>query len=412
VSDRSVLVVGSTSVTPWGHDQLVSIAAQARLRSLGLVGMDLGARHEEYGRASGENELFDELVAADVDDADACTRVVAGRGDIAAVLTIRELSVAPVAAIAHALGLRGNDPAVVDRIRNKDRCRGWLRERGFEQPMTRLCSTPVDAVQFMRETSGGPWIVKPRDGLASIGVSLVSGRDELDVAIARVDRGKEFLIETFVSGQEFSAEGVMVDGDPQVLALTRKLVGEGPGVIGGGFVEIGHRQPAALPAHAAERAHDEVARALTISGVTSGIFHVEFWWTGDTVVLGELHVRGGGDFIHALVEQTHPGLSMYGMLIDDLLQRPAAPVAAASGAAGATFLTFPSGTITAIDGWEAITDHERVVAADLQVRVGDTIAPATGSYDRPAVIVVVAATLEEVEAVTAAATAGLVVSTA
>ncbi|HEU0249899.1 MAG TPA: ATP-grasp domain-containing protein [Solirubrobacteraceae bacterium] len=411
MSTGSLLVVGSTSVTPWGHHQLTRIVEEARLRDLDLIGMDLAAQLESAGRASGENELFGELIPADIDDPDACVAAVAGRHEVSAVLTIRELSVAPVAAIARALGLRGNDPAVVERIRNKDRCRSWLRERGFAQPTTRLCSSPEEAVDFMAET-GGPWIVKPRDAMASIGVSLVRGPDALESAIGRVDRDGRFLIETFVSGQEFSAEGVMLNARPYVLALTRKIMGEGPGVLAGGFVEIAHRQPSSLPADIADQARAEVARALTVAGVSCGIFHVEFWWNGSALVLGELHVRGGGDFIHLLVDETHPGLSMFGLLIDDLLGRPTDPISPLSGAAGATFLTFPpGGRITAIDGWEAVRAHKRVVAADLQICVGDTLAPATGSYDRAGAIVVVASTLEEVEAVTEELSSQVVVST-
>jgi biotin carboxylase len=403
---RSLLVVGSTSVTPWGHDQLVQIAKQARLRGLRLVGMDLAARLDQ----SSETALFDELVVADVDDADTCTTAVAGRTDIAAVLTIRELSVAPVAAIARSLRLRGNDPAVVERIREKDRCRAWLRDRGFNQPLTRLCSSVDDAVEFMGDTGAGPWIVKPRDGLASIGVSLVRGSHELAAAVGRVDRGDRFLIESFVDGDEFSAEGVMIGGRPRVLALTRKIMGDGPGVIGDGFVETGHRQPEGLPDELAARARDDVTRALTVTGVAHGIFHVEFWSAPDAIVLGELHDRGGGDFIHLLVEHTHPGLNMYGLLIDDLLGRPAAPIPPPVGAAAATFPTFASGTITEIDGWSRVQKHPRVVACDLQVAVGDTLAPATGSYDRPAVIVVKAPTPEEVQAITDDLVRGLVIS--
>ncbi len=404
-----LLVVGSVSMTPWGADQLVRLAEQAGVRGLGLIGLDTAGRLAGPGVTSGENALYDEVVAVDVDDPAACVDAVVGRTDVAAVATIRELSVAAVAAVAAALGLRGNDPTVVERIRHKDRCRAWLREHGFAQPSTRLCASIQDAIAFVGETPG-PWIVKPRDGLASIGVSLVAEPTALPTAIARVGPGRPFLVETFVDGEELSAEGVMLEGVPTVLALTRKLVGAGPGVIGDGFVETGHRQPALLDAEIAERAHDAVVRALTAVGVTCGIFHVEFWLTADGIVLGELHVRGGGDFIHLLVEATHPETSLFGLLIDDLLGRPAGPVGKAVGAAGATFFTLPPGTITAITGWEAIRAHARVIACDLQVGVGDTVAPATGSYDRPAVVVVTAPTLADVEALTDELEAALVVS--
>ncbi|HEV7806055.1 MAG TPA: hypothetical protein VGO80_09565 [Solirubrobacteraceae bacterium] len=102
---------------------------------------------------------------------------------------------------------------------------------------------------------------------------------------------------------------------------------------------------------------------------------------------------------------------MFGALIDDLLGRPPAALPPPSSAAGVTFLPFPSGTITSIDGWDAICAHERVVACHLQARVGQTIPETVGSYDRPAVMVVSAPTLEEVEAVTEHLAAGLTVTT-
>ncbi len=137
-------------------------------------------------------------------------------------------------------------------------------------------------------------------------------------AMGNLSPGRSFLVETFVTGEEFSAEGVMVGGVPQVLALVRKCIDER-------FTEVSHRTPAGLDEATDRAARDAVAGALTAVGITRGIFHVEFWVTGSGIVLGELHDRPGGDYIHALVEHTHPGLELYGMLIDDLLGRPPLP---------------------------------------------------------------------------------------
>jgi hypothetical protein len=400
-----LLVVGSTSATAWGHDMLTRISVQARDRGLGLVGMDLAERHEAEGVRSGENALFDELVAADPDDARECALAVEGRSDISAVLTIREFSVAAVAAIADALGLPGNEPAAVARVRDKAQCRDWLRDHGFPQPDTRLCRSADEAREFMRGTGDGPWIVKPRSGLASIGVSLVRAPADLEAAIEKLDADEPFLVETFVDGEEISAEGVILDGRARVVALTRKALDSS-----GGFIAGRQREPAGLDDDVAIHASDEVARAVEVAGLTRGHFHVELWLTGDGVVLGEMHTRIAGDFIHLLVEETHPGLSMFGALIDDLLERPPTSLPGPGGAAAVTFLPFPSGTIEAIDGWDTIRDHEHVVACDLQVGVGDTIAETVGSFDRPAVFVVSAATPGEVDAIVEELSRGLEVS--
>jgi phosphoribosylaminoimidazole carboxylase (NCAIR synthetase) len=398
MSESKLLIVGSTVITSWGRDQIRRLSEQARRRGVRLVGADTsdnlaGARAEELDRV-------DEIVALDVHDVTACRDWARSRPDIDAVVTIRELAVYPAAVMARVLGAAGNDPAAVHRIRNKDLCRERLRAAGFPQPRTAICGGAQAARRFMRETAPGPWIVKPRDGLASIGVSRVEGDADLPAALANfgsppsamgpLPQISDFLIETFVSGEEFSAEGFLRDGIPQVMALTRKD-------IAAGFIETGHRVPAGLDDATAAAASDAVAAALTEAGISRGIFHVEFWVTNDGIVLGELHDRPGGDFIHALVEQTRPGLEFYGAVVDDLLDLAPQPVPEPKGAAGAAFLLSPPGRLTAVRGWDELARHPAVLAADLQVTSGDTITPVTDSFGRHGVVVVGADTAEEVD---------------
>lgn len=398
MSDPRVLVVGNTVVTVWGRDQIRCLSEQARRRGITLIGADTpgnlsNASPEELARV-------DEVVALDVHDAQACRKWAAGRRDIDAVLTIRELSVYATAMMAEELGVPGNDPEAVSRIRNKDLCRDRLRKAGFAQPVTALCETAADAEQFMACTQPGPWVVKPRDGLASIGVSRVESARDLPEALQRfgtpppalgsLPSSPEFLIETFVEGEEYSAEGVMVGGVPHVLALTRKTLTED-------FVEIRHVVPSGLDEASAACAQGAVAGALIAAGITRGIFHVEFWVTADGIVLGELHDRPGGDFIHTLVENHRPGVEFYGTLIDDLLGRPPEPVPAASRAAGAAFVLSPPGRLGAVRGWQELTQHPAVIAADLQLKAGDEVRPVTDSFGRHGVFVVAGDTIDEVD---------------
>ncbi|WP_171163455.1 ATP-grasp domain-containing protein [Streptomyces sp. I05A-00742] len=412
MTEAMLLVLGSTALTPWGRDQIRRLCHQARRRGLALIGADT----PENLRKATRDELarVDTVLPLDVHDADACRAWAATGPAVAAVVTIRELSVLPAAVIARELGIAGNDPEAVHRVRNKDLCRDRLREAGFPQPRTALCADAADAERFLRATGPGPWIVKPRDGLAGIGVSRVDGPDGLPAALAAfgappaamgaLPASAGFLVETFVEGAEFSAEGVLVGGVPRVLALTRKGTGEG-------FVETSQRVPSGLDKATAEEAADAVARALTAVGVTRGVFHVEFWVTADGIVLGELHDRGGGDYIHALVEHTRPGLELYGTLIDDLLGRTPAPVPEAVGAARAEFPLAPPGRLRAVHGWDALSRHPSVLAAHLRVAPGDVIGPARDSYTRPAVFVAGAEDADAVDALVAELTAGVTFET-
>ncbi|MFF2009334.1 ATP-grasp domain-containing protein [Streptomyces sp. NPDC058195] len=410
--EATLLIVGSTASTPWGRDQISRLSAQARQRGLRVMGADTPGN---LAVAGGEQPRMDETVELDVHDVRACRAWATDHeAGIAAVATIRELSVLPTAWMARVRDIAGNDPEAVLRVRRKDVCRQRLREAGFPQPSTAVCHNAAEAERFLRTTGPGPWVVKPRDGLAGIGVTVVHGPAELGAALAKFEdlppaisplgRPDSFLAETYVEGDEYSAEGVVIDGRPQVLALTRKGKGEG-------FVETSHRIPSGLDPATAAEAREAVGRALTAVGITRGIFHVEFWSTAAGIVLGELHDRGGGDYIHALVERTRPGFSLYGAFLDDLLGHAPQPVPPAAGAACAQFVLAPPGRLRAVHGWEEVAAHPSVFASHLQVAVGDTVPEATDSYTRPAVFAAGADSPEELDALVSALTARITFDT-
>jgi phosphoribosylaminoimidazole carboxylase (NCAIR synthetase) len=376
-----VLVLGCVAATSWTRDQLVRLSTQGRRRGVTLVGADT---------APTPSELWNETVAFDVHDPVAARAWARGRTDIDAVVTVQELCVEAAAAVADELGLPGNSPDVVHGIRTKDLCRERLRSAGFAQPRVALCASRDDALAFVR-AHRGPWIVKPRNGFGSTGVTLVHDEADLSGALAALGNlsasldkfgvhhtagPRQFLIETFVDGEEFSAEGVLLGGVPHLLAITAKRTNDA-------FIETGHRvAPVTDPALVA--AGDTVTRAVTAAGVTHGAFHVEFWVTARGVVLGEVHARPGGDYIHALVEHSRPGLELYGLMIDDVLGRTPAPIPPQTGAAGTEFLLLPPGRLRAVHGWP---DARDVLAADLWVRPGDEIGVVTDSLDRHGVLV-------------------------
>ncbi|ANP54939.1 glutathione synthase/RimK-type ligase-like ATP-grasp enzyme [Streptomyces griseochromogenes] len=390
----TVLVVGCTSASAHGQDQMRRLTAQAAARGLRLLGVDTPAALD----GGGWRMAADEILPLAYDDEDACREFAAAHPEVTAVLTLKEGAVLATALLARALGLPGNAPEAVRTIRTKDLCREALRVAGFTQPRSAVAADLPAAERFLAENGGsGPWIVKPRDGMGSAGVSLVTSARDLPTALDALDGVRPFLIEEFVRGEEFSAEGVMLGGECRILGLTRKHTGAG-------FVETGHRMPAGLDAAVDESARAETARAVAVAGITHGIVHVEFWVSpeGD-VVLGEIHARPGGDFLHALVEHTRPGLELFGTLLDDLLGRPAAAIPPAAGAAGCDFLVLDPGRVRSVEGWGMLSRSSGLLAAHLGVWPGDVIGPVTSSADRHGVLVAGADGPEGVEEILAEA---------
>ncbi|GAA4303754.1 ATP-grasp domain-containing protein [Streptomyces venetus] len=300
-----------------------------------------------------------------------------------AVFALQEMAQIATAQAAEAIGAPGNPPDAIRRIRTKDACRAALAAAGFAQPRVRLCAGLREAEAFLQE-SRGPWIVKPRDAMGSIGVSRVTGPDGLPAALELLPDTAPFLVEEFVEGPEFSVEGVFLGGAPRILAVTAKEKVAPPH-----FVEVGHVLPAELPDQDRRRIEQQVSSALTVLGLRTGAFHVELWLTPRGVVLGEVHGRFGGDWIHRMVEYAIPGLELFGLVYDDMLGRAdgPGPLEPLRGAA-VRYLTPPPGRLLAVHGWDAVRAHGAVLHAELTVSPGDVIHPLHRSSDRVGLVVV------------------------
>jgi biotin carboxylase len=298
------------------------------------------------------------------------------------VLGLRDPVLEAAARTAEALGAPGNPAAAVRRTRNKDECREALRMAGFRQPRLRLCRDAGAAAEFMAASSG-PWVVKPRDGMGSVGVRLVADPADLAPAVAGLPDPGLFLVEEHVDGPEFSVEGVFVAGRPRVLAVTAKEKLPPPY-----FVELAHVLPADLPAATAAEVAEQVTAALLALDLRFGVFHVELWLTAAGVVLGEVHVRPGGDWLHALLGHAIPGLELFGLVFDDALGRPVAPPTPPVRGAATLYLTPPPGRLVEVRGWDEVLAQPDVLYAELTVAPGALVGPVRNSGDRAGVIVV------------------------
>ncbi|MEU8348329.1 ATP-grasp domain-containing protein [Streptomyces sp. NPDC048845] len=378
-----LLLLGGANPLPSSVDIVGLALDQARSRG---IRTHVTHRAEMLASTPRITERADGASAVDPEDAGACLRWARDRlaaGDrFDAVLGLRDTVLDATARTASLLGVPGNEPAAVRRTRNKDACREALTRAGFRQPAVRLCGTADEAAAFLAE-SAGPWVVKPRDGMGSVGVTKVNGPRELPAALGALPDRSPFLVEEFVTGAEFSAEGVFLGGRPRVLAVTAKELLPPPC-----FVEIGHVLPAELPEAARREIEDRVCAALTALELRFGVFHVELWLTGDGVVLGEVHVRPGGDWLHSLLTYAVPGLELFGLLYDDLLGRPVRQDLAPTRAAAVRFLAPAPGRLVRVRGWEELLAHPAVLRAELTVTPGTVLPPVRHSGDRAGFVVV------------------------
>lgn len=209
-----------------------------------------------------------------------------------------ELNQEKAAAIAHALGLVFHAEKTIDSIRLKDNMRAILRKTGIDPTASQRVETSQDIMEFGREW-GYPLILKPVDGWASKGVSIIRNEDTIVEALDWYTRwmpNSPMQVEQFLTGEEFSVEAFSEGGDHHVLCITRKYKEEQH------FVELGHCLPANLPPTDTEAIIMLVQKLLTALGVVNGPTHTEIMLTQHGPRIIETHTRLGGDYIPELYE--------------------------------------------------------------------------------------------------------------
>ncbi|MDF3983332.1 siderophore biosynthesis protein PvsA [Luteibacter sp. PPL201] len=201
------------------------------------------------------------------------------------------------ALVAEAFGLPGKDWRTCKAAKNKALMRERQRERGLPTPWFHALSpgaTPPRDVPW-------PIVAKPREGVASMDVSLCADAHALDRyldAFWQRHPGRAVLLEAFIEGPLFTLETL---GD-----------GERLHAIGGfdvtlsappHFVELEARWNGPAVTHGMAQALAQVEAF----GVGVGICHSEFILTGNGPVLVEINYRSIGDGREFMLDRMHGG---------------------------------------------------------------------------------------------------------
>lgn len=310
--------------------------------------------------------------------------------DIEAVISLTEAGLENAARLRERFGFPGTSPEVIRRLRDKAAMRRHLAAHGRSTVPFGQVTDRQSLVDF-GQRAGWPFIVKPTDATAGFGLLRVDSAAGVDTVWQRIeqlrgrrsDRGstlytvREFLMEGYIDGPEFSIEAYSFAGRHVVVAVTEKLVDEAH------FAELGHALPARLDADTRAALLAAVTDFLDVVGVADGPTHTEIRIGRQGPVVIESHNRSGGGRISDLVRAAYGiDLPRYGVgwpvrLVPELPDEPQ-PV----GAACVRFLRRRPGTVVRVDGVAETAARPDVLAAEVSVAVGDTVRPLRDNWDR------------------------------
>lgn len=201
------------------------------------------------------------------------------------------------AAAGRALGVPTHDPETVRLVFDKFAMRQRLAGAGVD-PTPAAEVRDLAALHAFGTEHGYPCVVKPRQGTASSGVSVVRSADLAEAAFLRAGGAEApagVVVEAFLTGDQYSVECFSEQGDHAVVAITRKYSDPVS------LVELGHVMPAPLEPADAERIRALVCAALTALRVEFGPTHTEVVLTGSGPRIIETHLRVGGDELWNMV---------------------------------------------------------------------------------------------------------------
>jgi phosphoribosylaminoimidazole carboxylase (NCAIR synthetase) len=340
-----------------------------------------------------------------VADYDATGRVearaleLAERFDIRHVVACQEVDLQRAAAIRSLLGIGGQGVASADAYRDKLVMKRLVTAAGIPVAPHADVETATDVLRFARE-HGYPLVLKPRDGLSSLGLRIVDDEAALLAWLADGfgdDQGgpKGLLVEAFVPGEMYHVDGFVQDGRVTVAWPSQYLYR---------LASFGDGEPrldaTVEPGPLADRLvgfATDVVRALPT--VPCSTFHAEVFRTpDDRLVLCEIASRNGGALIKAVLR------AMYGVDFPSAwvraslglpvpgLPAPGEPVARPARMAGQVLLPKRPGRLRAIP---ERPDLDWVEHFEVFARPGQQLSAAASSGDYLAGMVVSAPTRDE-----------------
>lgn len=328
------------------------LAAASLLRLDAIVATDANAGFEG---ATGhvEVDLGDPVAAA--------SAIASTVPDADAVVAVDDGGVEVAAAAAAQLGLGHNRPEAVALTRDKLAMRRALGVADVAQP--RFAPAAPGQVAEIAGSIGFPVVVKPVGLSASRGVIRVDGSRAAGRAESRIrsilaaagrNPDETLLVEEYVPGEEIAIEGLLVDGDLEVLAVIDK-----PDPLEGPFFEeTMFVTPSRHPGHIQEAAIALVQEATTSLDLQIGPVHAEVRIPSDgPVKLIELAARSIGGLCGRSLTFGLLGESLESMILRNALGGPGGRGHAQPRAGGALMLPIPaSGVLTGVENVQGARD--------------------------------------------------------
>ena len=226
------------------------------------------------------------------------------------ILTNSEPTFISMATAAKKLGLPCLSMESTKLFKNKFLMREFCSEHGLLSPRYKYCNNVEEALDFFRGIRK-KCIIKPLDNSASRGVFSVNCENDIKshfdqcISASSADN-PAIIIEEYVTGTEFTIDGLMTPHGHRCLAISEKKHYEYNENVACQllFDNVNDR----FDYDQLRKANDHL---VNLTGIPFGLTHAEYKYSDGKFYLIEIQARGGGNFIATDIVPYISGIDSY-----------------------------------------------------------------------------------------------------
>lgn len=314
-----------------------------------------------------------------------------------------DIAVPTVAYLNEQLRLRGIGTDKADIFTDKTLMRQRCKEAGLPVPDFKICKTVEEAEKMLLKH--GKIIIKPIDSQSSRGVYTITDKEELykkyTDTMAYSNRRKEILAEEYIGGDEFTIDGLVINGTHYPLCISiKEMYDENPNVSKVQTYTYNH------PKYDYDLLRTTNKELVESIGLPFGLTHSEYKFYKGQFYLIEAGARGGGSNLSGKIVPYMSGIDNYEYLIQQALgenvdeDKVKNHVFNKEKCAVMRFFDFGEGKVKEVHGKDYLMNHPNMIDFQLEVETGDQLENPKYGRLRPGHFIIGAESYDEAQKIT------------
>ncbi len=206
------------------------------------------------------------------------------------------------------IGLAGITEKQANILTQKHLFRKFQLESGLRTPEFSVFDNENSAMKFIQDNPSRSFIVKPVDRSGSLGVTKIgqghlTSLESLQVLFQNTlgaSLSGKIIVEEIIDGEEFSAEGFIIDGEIKIF-VTEKILSSPPLMI-----PIGHIVPNLRSDEIVRELKSQILKLFEILKISRGVFDLDGKIDANgRVTIIEVTSRTGGNCIPDLINEVY-----------------------------------------------------------------------------------------------------------